>query len=108
MWLVGLTDFCCGPHPAAEMVESFLSEKKSDFGSAVKQLGGSPGAGLPGVFSNEVVWVCAGVWLSLGKAAARVDGRWVGGEHFLPSALLWHGARTLSYLRACEVGFHGH
>lgn len=48
-----------------------------------------------------------GFVLVLGKAAARVDGRWVGAEHFLPSALLWHGAHVLSYLRECEEGFHG-
>jgi len=27
VWLVALTDFCCGPHPTPERVEPFLSEK---------------------------------------------------------------------------------
>lgn len=51
----GFADFCWSP----------FSWKNRDFGSSIKQLGGSPGAGLPGVFHQDQfgsVLPCGSAW----------------------------------------------
>lgn len=51
----GFADFCWSP----------FSWKNRDFGSSIKQLGGSPGAGLPGVFDQDQfgsVLPCGSAW----------------------------------------------
>lgn len=92
MWLVGLTDFCCGPHSTPEMVEA--SQKNSDFGSAVNQLGGFSGTGLPGVFQTRH----SGFVLVHGSGWERLQPVWMGDgllESISYPVLFWHGAHML-------------